>query len=77
MTRVPRISGKSVCEALLRGGFRLVSVKGSHHFLKRQDGTGGLVTVPVHGSRDILHPTTLGSILTQAGISVDEFIDLL
>jgi predicted RNA binding protein YcfA (HicA-like mRNA interferase family) len=34
------------------------------------------VIVPVHGNRDI-PPGTLRSILTQAGLPVDEFIDLL
>jgi len=34
------------------------------------------VTVPVHGNRD-LPPGTLKSILQQAGLTVDELVELL
>ena len=38
MTRLPRLSGREVVEALRRAGFDLVRVKGSHHFLRHADG---------------------------------------
>ncbi|HHY95159.1 MAG TPA: addiction module toxin, HicA family [Firmicutes bacterium] len=56
MTRLPRVSGKDVVRALQRGGFRLVHIRGSHHYLEPPGG-GVLVTVPVHGSR-VLKPKT-------------------
>jgi predicted RNA binding protein YcfA (HicA-like mRNA interferase family) len=34
------------------------------------------VTVPVHAARD-LKPGTLRSIIRQAGLSVDDFVELL
>jgi predicted RNA binding protein YcfA (HicA-like mRNA interferase family) len=34
------------------------------------------VTVPLHGSKD-LKPGTLRSIIKQAGLSVEQFVDLL
>jgi predicted RNA binding protein YcfA (HicA-like mRNA interferase family) len=50
-------------------------VRGSHHYL-RLPGATGLVTVPVHGNRDL--PTgTLRAILRQANITVDELVRLL
>ncbi|MDI6894580.1 MAG: type II toxin-antitoxin system HicA family toxin [Bacillota bacterium] len=75
MTRLPRVSGKDVVRALQRGGFRLVHVRGSHHYLEPPGG-GLLVTVPVHGSR-VLKPKTMKSILDQAGLTADELARLL
>lgn len=49
--------------------------RGSHVYLKHPDAPS-LVTVPVHGNRDV--PLgTLRSILAQAGLTVDEFVALL
>lgn len=72
--RLPRVSGKDVLKALLRSNFRLVDVEGSHHTLISP--AGKLVTVPVHGKK-ILKPRTLKSILDQAGLSVEQLMDLL
>lgn len=66
--------------ALERGGYVVTHIRGSHHYLRRRvpdDGNrGALVTVPVHGNRD-LPPGTLKSILQQAGLTVDELVELL
>ncbi|MBC7335675.1 MAG: type II toxin-antitoxin system HicA family toxin [Clostridia bacterium] len=75
MTRLPRVSGKDVVRALQRGGFTLVHIRGSHHYLEPPGG-GLLVTVPVHGSR-VLKPKTLKSILDQAGLTKEELTGLL
>jgi predicted RNA binding protein YcfA (HicA-like mRNA interferase family) len=45
---------------------------GSHYFLKKDRFR---VSVPYH-NKD-LKPGTLASIITQAGLSVEEFLDLL
>ncbi|MDI6895309.1 MAG: type II toxin-antitoxin system HicA family toxin [Bacillota bacterium] len=60
---------------LQRGGFRLVHVRGSHHYLEPPGG-GLLVTVPVHGSR-VLKPKTLKSILDRAGVAEEQLTGLL
>lgn len=75
MTPLPTVSGKAIVRAFEQGGYRIVRTRGSHVYL-RHEGGGGLVTVPVHGNRD-LPPGTLRNILRQANISVDEFIALL
>lgn len=75
MTRLPRVSGKDLVAALIRAGFTLVNVRGSHHYLELPAGSA-LVTVPVHGKR-ILKPKTLKSILEQAGLSVEELLERL
>lgn len=73
--RQPRISGKDVVAALKRAGFIPVYIEGSHHYLEPSEG-GTLVTVPVHTNK-ILKPKTLKSIIHQAGLSTQEFIELL
>lgn len=75
MTRLPTASGRAVVRALQRAGFEESHVRGSHHYLRRDD-VPGLVVVPVHGNRDL--PTgTLRSILRQAGLTGEEFSGLL
>ncbi|HHW40114.1 MAG TPA: addiction module toxin, HicA family [Syntrophomonadaceae bacterium] len=74
MTRLPRVSGKDVVRALKRAGFRVTHIRGSHYYLRRSG--GNLVTVPVH-TDEILDLKTLKSILEQAGLTIEELIDLL
>ncbi len=73
--RLPRVTGKDVMGALLRKGFTLVYIRGSHHYLE-PPGSGLLVTVPVHPGKT-LKPKTLKTILDQAGLTIDELIELL
>ncbi|MCR4418892.1 MAG: type II toxin-antitoxin system HicA family toxin [Clostridia bacterium] len=72
---MPRVTGKEAVAALRKAGFVVVRVQGSHYHLRRS-GSGQLVTVPVH-TGEILRPKLLRSILDQAGLSVDEFRELL
>jgi len=74
MTRLPRVTGKEVVSALKRAGFIVINIEGSHHHLYRSGSR--LVTVPVH-SKDTIPPKTLKSVIEQAGLTVDELIDLL
>ncbi|MBU4240307.1 MAG: type II toxin-antitoxin system HicA family toxin [Actinobacteria bacterium] len=75
MTRLPRVSGKDVVSALTRAGFALVHIRGSHHYL-RKEGTGKIVVVPVHG-KSTVPLGTLKSILRQANLTVEEFVEFL
>lgn len=43
---------------------------------KQKEGRGLYVTVPLHGSKEIL-PSTLLSIIRQAGMIKEEFVELL
>lgn len=74
MTRTPRLTGKKVVSALKSAGFIVVRVTGSHHHLHKPGGK--LVTVPVH-SGESLSPMLLKSILEQAGLTIEEFMELL
>jgi predicted RNA binding protein YcfA (HicA-like mRNA interferase family) len=72
---LPVVNGRAVVAALQRSGFEIVRTKGSHCFLRhRADPTRNTV-VPVH--RRDLPLGTLRAILRQAGLSIDEFAELL
>jgi predicted RNA binding protein YcfA (HicA-like mRNA interferase family) len=75
VSRLPRVGGRDLVQALLRAGFRESHVRGSHHYLRRPDVTG-LVVVPVHGN-DIIPLGTLRSIIRQTGLTSEEFYALL
>ena len=73
--KLPRVAGDTVLRALSRTGFVLIHTQGSHYFLYHAE-KDRLVTVPVH-SGAMLAPKTLKSILSQAQITIDEFVALL
>ncbi len=74
--RLPVASGKTVIRALTRAGFVVDRIVGSHHVMTFPGDPARTVTVPVHAGRD-LKPGTLRSIIRQAGISVEDFAELL
>lgn len=73
MPKVPVISGKKALRVFRKAGFVEKHVNGSHHILAK-DGIG-ILTVPVHGKNDI-PKGTLRALITQAEMTVQEFIDL-
>ncbi len=75
MPKLPRVSGAETIRALGRLGFVQVRQRGSHAVLKRlgRDVVGGCV-VPLHPE---LATGTLRSILKQAGVTIEEFVDNL
>jgi len=73
MSRLPRLSGRACVRALERTGFYQRRQHGSHIILRRDDPFAQLV-VPDHKELD---RGTLRAIIRQAGLSVDEFKELL
>jgi predicted RNA binding protein YcfA (HicA-like mRNA interferase family) len=73
-SRLPRVSATEVIKVLEKIGFVLSRQSGSHKIYKNADGRR--VTVPYH-SATILKLKTLKSILNDAGLTVEEFVDLL
>ena len=73
MSRLPRISGRECVSALLEAGFYRKRQTGSHIVLRRDDPFCQVV-VPDHQELD---RGTLHAILRVAGLSLDEFINLL
>lgn len=74
MTKLPRgLSGKKVIRALRKVGFYIRRRKSSHVIMRREDPFAQVV-VPLHKSIDT---GTLDAILDGAGLTVEEFIELL
>jgi len=78
MPPLPRVSGKQVIRTLKRLGYEEFDQSGSHVYLHRWDGARWSlrVTIPVHGNKT-LKLGTLKSVLKQANITVEEFINNL
>lgn len=74
MTRLPRLKGRELIKALEKAGFLTERTRGSHVFLKHNDGRA--TTVPVH-SGETIGPGLLRSILRDVEISADELSELL
>jgi predicted RNA binding protein YcfA (HicA-like mRNA interferase family) len=71
MPKLPVLKSREVIALLEKAGFRQVRQRGSHTQLKRGN---LLVTVPVHPG-DLNHQV-LRSILRQARLTAEEFLDL-
>ena len=74
MSRFPCVSAIEVIRVLEKIGFTLARQSGSHKIYK--NAAGLRATVPYHGST-ILKPKTFKSILNDADLTIDEFIDHL
>ena len=75
MIKLPVVRPRQLLRALERAGFYIDHVRGSHYYLKHPAKPGMLIVVPMH-NRD-LKRGTLSSILSQAGLSVAELLNLL
>ncbi|HLC75460.1 MAG TPA: type II toxin-antitoxin system HicA family toxin [Candidatus Nanoarchaeia archaeon] len=75
MGKLPLLSGKEVIKALSRCGFTAVRQKGSHVILVKGTQLKKLSTVvPLHKEID---KGTLLEIMRQAGLTREEFLELL
>lgn len=75
--KLPTLSGKEVLSILQKQGFVVKRQKGSHLTLYKKTPERGLyVTVPIHGNEELV-PSTLLSIIRQAGMTKEEFITLV
>ena len=74
MPKVPRLKGREVIGALRRAGFEIIRIKGSHHFLRHQDGR--VTTVPVHAG-EVIGIGLFMKILKDVDMDVEEFRALL
>jgi len=73
MSKLPRISGRACVNAPIKAGFYQKRQHSSHIILRR-DNPFTQTVVPDHKELD---RGTLRAIIRQAGLSVDEFIELL
>jgi predicted RNA binding protein YcfA (HicA-like mRNA interferase family) len=76
MPHLPACTPKDVIRVLGRAGFVFDHATGSHHYYRHPDRPQlGLITVAIH--RKDLKRTTLHSIIKQAGLTRDHFLELL
>lgn len=74
--RLPSLKAVQVMRALERAGLVQVRSKGSHRIFQHPANPARRTIIADHRGKDI--PVgTLRSIIDQAGLTVDEFIDLL
>ena len=73
--RLPAVKPREALRALGRAGFIIHHTSGSHHVLKHPGKPHLRVTIP-HHNKD-LKRRTLASIIEQAGLTADEFRELL
>jgi predicted RNA binding protein YcfA (HicA-like mRNA interferase family) len=64
------ISGKKLAEILLRKGWRLIRVKGSHHRFQKD---GISISIPIHGNQ-VLKIGLLKSLIKQATLTEADLI---
>ena len=69
MTTFPSVTGSRLIRALGKFGFEVMRVKGSHHFLRHQDGRG--TVVPVHRG-DSIGRGLLARIIRDCDITKEE-----
>jgi len=74
MSKLPVISAKRMITVLGRIGYRIDHQTGSHVILRNDKYPYRRLTIPNHKS---LAKGTLRSIIKQAGLTKDEFVELL
>jgi predicted RNA binding protein YcfA (HicA-like mRNA interferase family) len=72
MSRSPRITGSELIAALMKDGFQVVRVRGSHHFLRHEDGRS--TVVPVH-SGETLAQGPLDSLRLRTVLGIEPTAD--
>lgn len=74
MSRAPRVTGPDLVAGLAKAGFRILRVKGSHHFLRHEDGRS--TVVPTH-SGETIGPGLLHKILRDCQLTAEQLTELL
>ncbi len=74
MSLLPRVSGRAAVAAFRRLGYEVDRQRGSHIILRHREPPFRRLTVPDH--REVAKGT-LRALIREAGISVEEFSELL
>jgi predicted RNA binding protein YcfA (HicA-like mRNA interferase family) len=78
MPRLRRLSGLEIIDILDDFGFAVISIKGSHHKLRRVvDGSKQTLIVPVHGKKPLQTGTILSIYRTACTYIPEDQIALL
>jgi len=73
MAKLPLLSGARAVKAFTRAGWTIARQTGSH-LIKVRQGSMVTLSVPMHSEID---RGTLRKLISLAGLSVEEFLDLL
>lgn len=73
MRKLNPISARKLIQKLKKAGFTETHQRGSHLYLENED---KIVTVPIHGSKDIPIGTLYNIVVRQAELSIEEFQNL-
>lgn len=74
MPKLPVVSGMEVIKALAKIGYEVDHQTGSHMILRCREAPHRRLTVPMHKE---IAKGTLRTIIRQAGLTVEEFAELL
>jgi len=74
VSKLPLVSGIEVVRALAKIGYLIDHQTGSHMILRQREIPHRRLTVPKHKE---IAKGTLRAIIKQAGLTVDEFLELL
>ncbi len=74
MPKIPIVNGNQLIKVLIKNGFALNRISGSHHILIHPQ-KQITVSVPVHKGKTLGRGITL-SIIKDAGLTVEEFLKL-
>jgi len=72
--KLPVVSGMEVVKALAKIGYEIDHQTGSHVILRQKETPYRRLTVPKHSE---LAKGTLRAVIRQAGLTVEEFVELL
>ncbi len=74
MSKLPVVSGKQLCKILTKTGYLADHQTGSHIILRHEKPPHRRLTVPDHKE---IAKGTLRAVIRQAGLTMDEFRELL
>ena len=75
MTKMPVLSGKEIIKILSKLGYQHIRTRGSHMIMIKQTEKGKkMIPVPNHNE---LAKGTLKAIMNQAGLTLDDLLNLI
>jgi len=73
MSNLPSFDGQTLIKVLRKFGFEVIRIKGSHHFLRHEDGRS--TVIPVH-QKETIGIDLFHKILKDCEISVEDLLKL-
>lgn len=74
MPNLPTLSGREAVKAFCRAGYAQDRISGRNHAILKKEGVAIMLSIPLH---DELKTGLVRSLIRDAGMTVEEFCDLL